>query len=380
MSPVAVTPSSIVSPADQRVSFVELFFDLVFVFCVTQVVQLLHDGYSAGALVRATLVFWLVWWCWTQFTWTLNAADTSHHKIELATLVATGVAFFMAVAIPQAFSGKARTFALAYVAARLIGLAMQSWVARAASPKLHATATRFMLTSFAGLIAVLVGAYLGGMWQYYLWGAAILLDALAAYDGGDADWNLHADHFAERHGLFVIITLGETLIVTGAGVTNKPWTQELLTVAVMAVACTGGLWWVYFVRAKPALDRAFEQKTGAAQSRLARDAYSLLHFPIVFGLITFAVTIGEAIAHPGEPLKLSYRVGLAVGMILYLAGMSAGLQRASARALRWRVPLTVVLAVLLIAVSAGAAVITFAVLLIGLFAVAAAEQRAVPSR
>src|SRR5688572_16201980 len=262
VSVTASTAPSIVSPADQRVSFVELFFDLVFVFCVTQVVQLLHHGYTAGALMRATLVFWLVWWCWTQFTWTLNAADTSHHKVELATLLATGVAFFMAVAIPAAFSGKARTFALAYVAARLIGLVMQSWVAYAASPKLHATAKRFMITSLTGLTAVVIGAYLGGSWQYWLWGGAIFLDALAAYDGGDADWNLHADHFAERHGLFVIITLGETLIVTGTGVASKPWTPELLIIAVLAVACTGGLWWVYFVRAKPRLDLAFEHTAG----------------------------------------------------------------------------------------------------------------------
>jgi low temperature requirement protein LtrA len=104
------TPVSLASPSDQKVTFVELFFDLVFVFCVTQVVSLLHDGVTWRSVGEATLVFWLVWWGWTQFTWALNAADTTHPRVEIATLVATGVAFFLAVGIPSAFHGHARWF------------------------------------------------------------------------------------------------------------------------------------------------------------------------------------------------------------------------------------------------------------------------------
>ena len=115
---------TIVSPEDQSVTFVELFFDLVFVFSVTQVVGLLHHELNWTGVLQAVLVFWLVWWAWTQFTWALNAADTTHHLVELGALVATAVAFFMAVALPDAFQSRALWFAIPYVLVRVVGLAL----------------------------------------------------------------------------------------------------------------------------------------------------------------------------------------------------------------------------------------------------------------
>ena len=380
MAVVSVNQPSIVSPPDQRVSFVELFFDLVFVFCITQLVQLLHDGYTAGAVVRAVTVFWLVWWAWTQFTWTLNAADTTHARIELATLAATATAFFMAVAIPGAFGDKSLWFAAFYVVVRLLGLTMQGWVAYATSAAQHAAARRFFIFATAGLAAVLVGGYLGGKLQYWFWTGAIALDAISALVGGrDANWNLHADHFAERHGLFVIITLGETLIVAAGGLSHHAWTGQLL-VATLAVLCAGALWWVYFARAKPALDHTFEHTAGLEQAELARDAYSLLHFPILGGLIAFAATIEAAILHPGQPLSSSIRIGLAIGMILYLCGMAICLRRATAR-LPWsRVVIGFATAIAIVLVPGPSPVTTFAILLVGTVMIAVVEQGAAPPR
>ncbi|MGH7552375.1 MAG: low temperature requirement protein A [Longimicrobiales bacterium] len=142
-----MSTTSIVSPEEQNVTFVELFFDLVFVFCVTQIVGLLHDGFTASAIGQAVLVFWLVWWGWTQFTWALNAADTTHHVVELATLFATAVAFFMAVAIPDAFHGRVAWFAVPYVAVRVTGLTVYGWVAAAADATQHAAVRKFSLVS-----------------------------------------------------------------------------------------------------------------------------------------------------------------------------------------------------------------------------------------
>ena len=172
--------ASIVSPHDQKVTFVELFFDLVFVFSVTQVVGVLHHGLNGASVLQAVLVFWLVWWGWTQFTWALNAADTTHHLVELATLAATAVAFFMAVAVPDAFAAGALRFALPYVIVRVLGLMLYGWVAQAADKAQHAAVQRFCYLSSAGLIAVLVGAVLGGPAQYWVWALAILLDVIAA--------------------------------------------------------------------------------------------------------------------------------------------------------------------------------------------------------
>jgi len=366
---------SISSPEDQKVTFVELFFDLVFVFSVTQVVGLLHDSLDWIAVSQAILVFWLVWWAWTQFTWALNAADTTHYLVELGALVATGVAFFMAVALPDAFHGRGLWFAIPYVLVRLIGLILYAWVA-SENPSQRAAVQRFAVVSIGGLVAVLIGGIAGGAMQVWFWAFAILLDVIAAAIGGQAEgWNLHPEHFGERHGLFVIIALGETLIVAAGGVTGVPWTGELITAAVLAVALTGGLWWSYFTQAKPELDHALESSRGVAQSMLARDAFSLVHFPMLCGVIAYAVAVEEAIAHPAEPLPLEGRVMLAVGLALFVGGMAAAMWRATRRLLLPRLVLTVGTAIMIVVVAGVAPLFTLAIALAGIVVIAALEQR-----
>lgn len=156
------------APEDQSVTFVELFFDLVFVFSVTQLVGLLHEGLSWPVIGQAVLVFWLVWWAWSQFTWTLNAADTTHSLVRLGTLLATAVAFFMAVALPDAFHGRSLWFAVTYVLVRGIGLAIQAWVS-GENASLHAAVRVWILVSLGGLAAVLLGGWLGRAAQIWLW-------------------------------------------------------------------------------------------------------------------------------------------------------------------------------------------------------------------
>lgn len=364
------------APEDQRVSFVELFFDLVFVFSVTQVVSLLHDGLDWIVVGQAILVFWLVWWAWTQFTWALNAADTTHHLVELGTLLATAVSFFMAVALPDAFHGRALWFAITYALVRVIGLALYAWVASADSSQ-RAAVRSFATVSIGGLVAVLIGGFIGGTNQYWFWGLAILLDVIAATIGGRAEgWNLHPDHFGERHSLFVIIALGETLIVAASSVTDASWTGDLLTVAVLAVAITCGLWWSYFPRAKPVLDQAMASRRGAEQSAMARDVFSLLHFPMLCGVIAYAVAVEEALAHPGDPLPLAGRIALAVGLILFVAGMAVAIWRATRHLLLFRVIFIAGTAVTIAAVTGVAALVTLAIAFVGIVVIAVAEHRA----
>lgn len=371
------TPSTrrpITSPEDQSATFVELFFDLVFVFAVTQVVGLLHDGLSGASVGRAVLVFWLVWWAWTQFTWTLNAADTTHTWVELGTLTATATAFFMAIALPNAFNERALGFATAYVLVRLIGLAFQLWVAWANPPQ-RAAARTFALVSLGGLAAVLAGGIVGGAALYWLWALAIMLDVIAAATGGQAEgWNLRPEHFAERHGLFVIIALGETLIVAATGVTGAAWTGDLMAVAGLAVATTCGLWWSYFPSAKPALEHALASRRGAEQSRLARDAFSLLHFPMLCGVVAYAFAIEEAVAHPGEPLPFAVRLALALGLALFVGGMAVAMQRATRHLLVPRVTLTALTAVAVIAVAGVAPWLTLGIGFVGVALIAFLEQ------
>ncbi len=364
------------SPEDQNVTFVELFFDLVFVFSVTQVVGLLHNGLDWTVVGQAILVFWLVWWAWSQFTWALNAADTTHPLVQLGTLLATAVAFFMAVALPDAFGDRALWFAITYILVRVIGLALYAWVA-SEDPSQKAAVRIWIIVSLGGLAAVLIGGLLGGVYQFWFWAAAILLDVIAAAIGGQAEgWNLHPEHFSERHALFVIIALGETLIIAAGRVSGADWSNILLAVAVLAVAITCGLWWTYFPRAKPVLEQALNNATGIEQSRMAKDVFSMLHFPMLCGVIAYAFVVEEIVAHPGETLPIAGRLALAAGLLLFVGGMAIAIRRATGHLLLPRVILTIATSVIIVAVSGVNGQITLAIAFAGILAIAIIEQRA----
>jgi low temperature requirement protein LtrA len=330
----AETP--IVSPDDQNVTFVELFFDLVFVFCVTQVTALVHEHLDWRSTGSALLVFWLVWWAWTQFTWALNAANTDHPRVQVITLVATALVFLMGVGIPGAMDGEALWFAVPYIAVRVVGLLLYYQVAWR-DPLQRRAVRIFGLFSIAGLLAVLVGGLLGGTALYWSWGLAIALDIVAAGVGGQLEgWNLHADHFVERHGLIVIIALGEALIVAAAGLVGAPRSPTVIWTGLLAVAVTCGLWWSYFRQARGAFERALSAREGSARSCTARDVFSVMHFPMLCGVIAMAAATEQVLAHPHEPLASGLRLALGAGAALFVCGTAAALWRATGRTSPWR--------------------------------------------
>ena len=339
---------SIVSPDDQKVTFVELFFDLVFVFCVTQVAALLHEHIDLRSAGSALVVFWLVWWAWTQFTWALNAANTDHARIQAITLLATAVAFFMGVGIPRAMSGGALWFAIPYVTLRVVGLLNYSWVARNDPSQRRAVRT-FGLFSLTGLVAVIVGALVGGSALFGWWTLAIALDLLAAGIGAQMEgWNIHPEHFVERHGLIVIIALGEALIVAAAGLVGAPRSSTVIGTGVLAVAVTCGLWWSYFRQARPAFERALTERQGRARSCAARDVFSVMHFPMLCGVIAIAAATEQVLAHPERALTVGLRIALGAGVVLFVCGTAAALWRATGRtsAIRWALAPAAAVAVL----------------------------------
>jgi low temperature requirement protein LtrA len=230
--------------------------------------------------------------------------------------------------------------------------------------------------SVGGLVAILIGSIVGGTLQYWFWGGAILLDVIAAAVGGQAEgWNLHPDHFGERHGLFVIIALGETLIVAAGRVTDVSWTGILIAVAILAIAITCSLWWSYFPRAKPVLDQALELIRGAEQTRVARDVYSLIHFPMLCGIIAYAFAVEETAAHPGQPLPFEARVALAVGLVLFVGGMAVAIWRSTGHLLLPRLILTVGTAIAVVAVSEASGLLNLVIAFVGILAIAVVEQR-----
>jgi low temperature requirement protein LtrA len=333
------TSSDLVSPHDQRVTFVELFFDLVFVFCITQIVTLLHGHVDARSAGSALLVFWLVWWAWTQYAWALNAANTDHPRVQLTTLLATAVAFLLAVGIPRALSDDALWFAVPYVVVRVIGLLLYYWVA-GTDPGQRRAVQVFGLFSIGGLLSVIVGAVLGGTVQYVCWALTIVLDLIAAGIGGRLEgWNLHPDHFVERHGLIVIIALGETLIVAASGLVEAPPTSVATVTAILAVLVASGMWWGYFRHARPAFEHAMASCDGSTRSTLARDVFSVLHFPMLCGIIAMAAATEQALAHPDAPLAGDFRAALGGGVVLFISGSAVAMWRATGRLPVWRMVL-----------------------------------------
>ena len=321
-----VAQRPITTAEDQSATFIELFFDLVFVYAVTQTVSLIHEDLSWVGVWHAVVVFWLVWWAWTQYTWALNSADATHPAVEAVMLVATAIAFLMAVTIPDAFGDAGGWFAATYIVVRLVGLGLYGRVAWDDVAKRTAV-RRFAVLSLGGLVAV-AGGVVGDEARAWWWAAAVLLDVAAAAGAGAAEgWDIRPEHFGERHGLFVIIALGESLIVAAAGLTGAERTAQTVAVAVLAVAATGGLWWSYFVSAKPALDHALVQRSGIDLTTLARDVYSIWHFPLVFGVVLLAVAIEEAVAHPHEALPVGGSLALAGGVVLFVGSAAAALRQ-----------------------------------------------------
>ncbi len=325
----------------QGATFVELFFDLVFVFAVTQVTHTLAEHLDATGVVQAVLVFWLVWWAWTQFTWTLNAADTEHPGVELLTMAGVVAAFLMALAVPEAYGATGGWFAGAYAIVRLVGIAGQFWVS-SGDPEWRRSLRRWALLSMAGILAVAVGAALPPGPRMVAFAAAAGLDLTSAWLAGGGEWRLFTGHFAERHGLFVIIALGESLIVAGGAETAGG--LDVVTV-LPPVLVTVGLWWTYFGWAKRAMEEAGDATSSATRGAFCRDVYSLWHFLVIAGVIGVAVAIEETVTHPEEPLSTAGVMALVIGIVLFVGGTAAALARAGIRVPRVRLAALAVLVV-----------------------------------
>ncbi|WP_407344511.1 low temperature requirement protein A [Pengzhenrongella phosphoraccumulans] len=361
---------------DQGATYVELFFDLVFVYAVTQVVDLIHGDLTAQGLVRGLLAFWLVWWAWTQFTWALNTADTRHRVVELATLIATAVAFLMAYALPTAFDdGQGLWFVVPYVAVRLVGL----WLYLAISgsdPHQRSAVTKFATLSLIGLAIALVGGALDTPARSWAWLAVIVADLVAgAVAGRSEGWNLRAGHFAERYGLFVIIALGESLIAVGVTASDVDRTGALVIVMVLGVVIAAELWWTYFAWVHAAIEHAIDRVTGATQSAMARDAFSFVHFVVVFAIVGVAVGLEGAIAHPYDPIEPADLAFLVGGAAAFLLATALALWRTTGEVLWARVGITVVFGTSCVLAASVPAAWILALIAAGIASVIVAERQ-----
>ncbi|MBB5083267.1 low temperature requirement protein A [Nonomuraea endophytica] len=308
-----------------RVAPFELFFDLVFVFAITQLSHLLLAHPTFGSAAQALFLTLAVWWAWMYTTWTTNYCDPNHPVIRIMLAGLMLASLIMAASVPEAFGDRAMWFALAYVAIQCGRTAVVIWATAG-----HRLQKVFIGVCFWFLISAvfwITGAWLGGAAQVALWIIALLLDYGAPMirfptpvigRSSTHDWQINGAHMAERCQLFIIIALGESILVTGATLARA--TPDALTLAAFTICLLGSvaMWWVYF---DTAADLAAERiESSDDPGRLGRSAYTYAHIPMVLGIIVSAVGDELVIAHPGGHAEVVTVLTALGGPALYLAG------------------------------------------------------------
>jgi low temperature requirement protein LtrA len=315
----------------------ELFLDLVFVFAVTQVAGMLASDMSLAGLGRGLLLAWLVWWLWSQFTWLGTAIDLGGRSATQFLVLATvPLTLLMAVALPGAYGSSGLEFAGAYLAVNLWALAIQGsglW----REPATRAAWLRYAPLAALAPLVLLVGAFLPGGARVGVWCAVAAFNVASALAGargqeGKSAWTIDPGHFTERHALFVIISLGEILVAVGTSAAAVDLTPAVGAGLLAAVAVACAFWWTYFAFVPEAVERALRSATRYERGRVARNRFTFGHFPIVFGLVLYAVVAKHVVAHPTDPLSESDLVALA-GAIAFFVGGLLGLQWQAVRRL-----------------------------------------------
>lgn len=339
-----------VSSEGDRVTTLELLFDLVFVFAFTQVTSLMGHDEPPRSLLEGFIVLSLLWWSWCSFAWLANQARADQGNLPAAFVVVMAAMFVACLAIPDAFHDTAHdaaaeaghgggglpaaaTLVGCYAVVRLTHVGFYLLAARG-NAALRRQLVLTLLTSITPTIALLaVGAAVDDRERLWIWLVAVLYDMCAIFIGarGGGGWALpSAEHFAERHGLVVILALGESIVAIGAGVGEGPLHPRAVAGAVLALGLAVGVWWLYFTRRPDVLVEALRGCEGAERAALARDLFTYLHLPIVAGIILGALGVEEAMAHLyDERLGALGGWALAGGLALTVTGSTLALRRAT---------------------------------------------------
>ncbi len=297
-----------------RVSTLELFFDLVFVFTVTQLTGVLARGGDVGAAAQAAVMLALVWWMYDGYAWLTNAISTDRVRFRLLLLGGMGCFLVIALAIPHAYDGDGLAFGLAYLAVVALHTAMYMRGASVAEAQAILRLGSYNVVT-AGL--VLVGGLLGGSIQWISWAAGCLV-WLTPWLSGIQDFVISVPHFVERHGLVVIIALGESVVVIGVGAAGMALDGGLVVAALLALGLSASLWWTYF-GSEAEIESALEEATPARRPSLALVGFGYWHYGLLLGVVALAAGLKETIAHPYDPLDAWAAGELALGVGLFLA-------------------------------------------------------------
>ncbi len=311
---------------------VELFFDLAFVFAFSQLVGFLIEHPDWAGVGQAALVFTIMWLGWSQITWAANAVAGNSRPARIVFLIATAASVPMAADVGTAFDdGAGLLFAIPIVVITQLGLALVYLAARGDEVRMRSARNYSYYLGFVSVVLI-VGGILDDTARVIVWAVGMAIFLVGTWRASDGEWTMRAGHFAERHGLIIIVALGEVIVAVGKPLVDSleegqgvPAAATTALVAAGVFACL--LWWSYFDRVQPALEHRVDETTHPARAMLARDNYTYAHLPMVAGVVAAAAAIEEITLHPDDPLPTAFRVMLFGGLAMFLVGIGAAAYR-----------------------------------------------------
>jgi low temperature requirement protein LtrA len=303
----------------ERVKPLELFFDLVFVLAITQCTALMSHEPTWAGLAKGMLVLGVLWWSWVGYAWLTSVVDPEEGAVRMAIFAAMAGLLIVAICVPDAFGDLALEFALAYGVVRSAHIALFVLASRD-DPALRRSVAGLAVSTAIGVGLLVAASFLDGFAQAGLWVLALLLDMAGPFLFGSEGWKLVPGHFAERHGLIILIALGESIVSIGVGA-EAHLSAGIAAAAILGVVLAAELWWIYFdVVALVSARRLGRAPEGRVRNELARDAYSYLHLPMVAGIVLAALGLKETLHAVDDRLGTVLGFALLGGIALYLLG------------------------------------------------------------
>jgi low temperature requirement protein LtrA len=358
----------------ERVMPLELFFDLVFVLAITQCTSLMSDDPTWRGIGHGMLILGLLWWSWVGYAWLTSVFDPEEGAVRIALFGAMAAFLIAAICEPNAFDGLALEFAVAYGAVRAAHIAL-FLIASRDDPGFRRSSLGLGAGTSVGVGLLIAGSFLDPGPRAAVWALALALDMAEPYLFGSEGWHLEPAHFAERHGLIIIIALGESIVAIGVGA-GAEMTWGIAGAATLGIAILAAMWWMYFdVVALVSARRLAATPEGKVRNELARDSYSYIHFPMVAGIILAALGLKKTLGHVDDPLETVPAFALLAGVAFYLLGLVAFHLR-HVRSVNWRrVGLAAVLVALLPAATELPAIATLGIVSVLLWIVVTIETR-----
>jgi low temperature requirement protein LtrA len=312
---------------EERVTPLELFFDLVFVLSFTQVTLKMADHPGWESLGEGLLILAAVWWAWCAYGWLTNSIDPDENLNRVCMFSAMAGMLVVSLSIPDAFGDRGVLFGCSYFFVRAMQLLLYVRNTPGASADGDLQAVLRLAPGFLlGSALLIVAGLLDDGARASIWILAILIDWTTPLFFGTEEFHLDPGHFAERHGLIVMIALGESILAIGAAAGFTLSTGQVFA-AVFGIAAVAALWWAYFDVVAIVAERRLTEAPPGEQAPLARDAYSYLHFPLIAGIVLLALGLKETLAATGEPLETVPALALTGGPALYLLGQVAFRER-----------------------------------------------------